>query len=963
MKKQIGNDVRLEWTILRKGVAEDFTNATDLLLTAFIPNLSVDEVTIPIARVGNVFTLNIPTTDLAIGTYTIRLQYKNPDPAFESGKASISTAVNNAFQIVPIGASEDDLNDTLTSNVVYCTDGATFFPSVSVVGDEVILSWSNNKGYSNPLPIDIKGEKGDEGKSAYEYYLESTTEPIPLTEAEFSAMLGSLPTYVQEVILATNNANNAATNANNAANAATESAEDADSAAILANNAADNANTKASYAQTKGDYAKAQGDYAKAEGDYAHEQGLMAYTAANEANATNDSVQAAENLRVSAESDRVNAEANRVTQENSRISAENDRVSAENSRVSAESSRVTAETDRNTAEQTRQTNETARAAAETARNVASNIYNVTLAVPLSAGQYYTSTTARAAVPAGVRKKGLELVYETAAGVWFSERFIGSDVAAWTTAANWLLIPDKSYVDTQISNTLNVISENWVGVIVDPNLSSSEPSPKSTVVAYRATELQRTGNLNYHKFGKSRIFNAFYPAVVNRSTKQIAWRLNKNNPALKEDGTASNPDWTTQNICIVIPNLYRRIVLLDGNADGKYEVRYDIAPFDGASLFHAESYHSVGDASIDRTNTQLVSVISNDVRFRGGGNQSAWDAQHRSQLGTPLTDTSRPNFELYANNAGWQTMNIYDWTMFSELAMLYFANTNIQLDYTSVLTAEGYPQGGLGAGNTTWISKRWDGHSGYYPIDKVGEGFMSVGCNVGVKSKTLTDYYRGATTSVAANKLIATGHFSASAGWLSFYVGYTIRNISTGLTATIVAKDSDDQLSLSADIFTATSQIFQIDGVSFTYGIPVFFGLEHLYGHIWKYASGINYIVQAADAGGRSMAYVNPDWATRSAVNVDSYQYVGDIPRVDGYIKTLFPGWNIAKSNTGGSSTTYMSDSSHHANLPASGQVVRALLVSGYALNGAAAGLRYANSYYTPSNTHAILGARLRAIKL
>lgn len=524
------------------------------------------------------------------------------------------------------------------------------------------------------------------------------------------------------------------------------------------------------------------------------------------------------------------------------------------------------------------------------------------------------------------------------------------------------VATKGYVDTQISNTLNVISENWVGVIIDPSLSSSEPSPKSTVVAYRATELQRTGNLNYHKFGKSRIFNAFYPAVVNRSTKQIAWRLNKNNPSLKEDGTPSNPDWTTQNICIVIPNLYRRIVLLDGNADGKYEIRYDIAPFEGASLFHAESYHSIGDASMDRTTSQLVSVMSNDVRFRGGGNQSAWDAQWRSQLGTPLTDTSRTNFELYANNAGWQTMNIYDWTMFSELAMLYFANTNIQLDYTSVLTAEGYPQGGLGAGNTTWISKRWDGHSGYYPIDKVGEGFMAIGCNVGVKSKTLTDYYRGATTSVATNKLIATGHFSASAGWLASYIGYTIRNISTGLTATIVAKDSDDQLSLSADIFTATAQIFQIDGVSFTYGIPVFFGLEHLYGHIWKYVSGINYIVQAADAGGRSMAYVNPDWATRSAIDVNNYQYVGDIPHVGGYIKTLFPGWNIVKSNTGGSSTTYMSDYGYHANLPASGQVVRALLVSGSADTGATAGLRYTNSYYTPSLTVATFGARLRAIK-
>ena len=241
--------------------------------------------------------------------------------------------------------------------------------------------------------------------------------------------------------------------------------------------------------------------------------------------------------------------------------------------------------------------------------------------------------------------------------------------------------------------------------------------------------------------------------------------------------------------------------------------------------------------------------------------------------------------------------------------------------------------------------------------------MSVGCNVGVKSKTLTDYYRGAATGVASNKLIATGHFSALVGWLASYIGYTIRNISTGLTATIVAKDSDDQLSLSADIFTETNQVFQIDGVSFTYGIPVFFGLEHLYGHIWKYASGINYIVQAADAGGRSMAYVNPDWATRSAVDVNNYQYVGDIPRIDGYIKTLFPGWNIVKSNTGGSSTTYMSDYGYHANLPASGQVVRALLVSGNADYGAYSGLWATHSYNAPSTTFSNVGARLRAMKL
>ena len=64
-------------------------------------------------------------------------------------------------------------------------------------------------------------------------------------------------------------------------------------------------------------------------------------------------------------------------------------------------------------------------------------YNVTNSVPLTSG-YYTSTTARAAVPEGVRKTGLILTYETAAGVWYTERYIGTatDTTSFTTASNW-----------------------------------------------------------------------------------------------------------------------------------------------------------------------------------------------------------------------------------------------------------------------------------------------------------------------------------------------------------------------------------------------------------------------------------------------------------------------------------------------------------------------------------------------
>lgn len=389
------------------------------------------------------------------------------------------------------------------------------------------------------------------------------------------------------------------------------------------------------------------------------------------------------------------------------------------------------------------------------------------------------------------------------------------------------------VRTELNEIKTIVSEgnNWVGIVIDPTLSSSEPAPKSTVVSYRATELMRTGNLYYHKFGNSRIFNAFQLAIVNRSTRKVAWYLNKNNPSLRADGTTSTPDWTTQNIAVIVPNLYRKITVLDAGK-GKYEVAYDIAPFNGAQLWHEESAHSPGFASMDRTLTQLVSVVSDDVRFRGGNNNSDADTLPSTQLGRPATSISRINFENYAAAAGWETGNIADRTMWHELTALYFANTNIQLDYTTTLTAEGYPQGGLGAGVTNWNGSRWNFRNGYYPIHKVGEGFMTIGCNVGVKAMTDEKYYVGSISSVSAGNLVATGHFAAGAGWSTSYIGYTVQNLQTLAEATITGKTDDNTLTLSADIFTTAGQWYWIKGVTYSYQIPVFFGLEHLYGEIW-----------------------------------------------------------------------------------------------------------------------------------
>ena len=64
-----------------------------------------------------------------------------------------------------------------------------------------------------------------------------------------------------------------------------------------------------------------------------------------------------------------------------------------------------------------------------------SVYNLDYLIPLS-GSYYTSTTARKAVPVDIRKIGLIIIYKTSEKESVTEQFIGSSVANWTDASNW-----------------------------------------------------------------------------------------------------------------------------------------------------------------------------------------------------------------------------------------------------------------------------------------------------------------------------------------------------------------------------------------------------------------------------------------------------------------------------------------------------------------------------------------------
>ena len=79
------------------------------------------------------------------------------------------------------------------------------------------------------------------------------------------------------------------------------------------------------------------------------------------------------------------------------------------------------------------------------------VFNVTVSVPLSAGTYYTLSTAIAAVPTASKTLGLDLKFSTAANTWVVYRYKGSDLTGWATTTNWEQVPDAAKLSSLETN--------------------------------------------------------------------------------------------------------------------------------------------------------------------------------------------------------------------------------------------------------------------------------------------------------------------------------------------------------------------------------------------------------------------------------------------------------------------------------------------------------------------------------
>lgn len=218
-----------------------------------------------------------------------------------------------------------------------------------------------------------------------------------------------------------------------------------------------------------------------------------------------------------------------------------------------------------------------------------------------------------------------------------------------------------------------------------------------------------------------------------STGAVKYYLSATDSTKKADGTAANLTGADGQVMVEIPAHYRKCSL--NSTQGYMDVEISLYPFEGAipvPRYLVGAY----EASLDRDNNLLSSVVNNTAAFRGGNNTADWDGTYRSLLGLPATNINLTNFRTYGQNrgTGW---GCYDWNAHLAIYWLFaieYATLNSQKNFDSTLTEEGFHKGGLGPGVSNF--RNWDNYNSYNPI--IPCGFTnSLGNNTGVMTFTLT----------------------------------------------------------------------------------------------------------------------------------------------------------------------------------------------------------------------------------
>lgn len=264
-------------------------------------------------------------------------------------------------------------------------------------------------------------------------------------------------------------------------------------------------------------------------------------------------------------------------------------------------------------------------------------------------------------------------------------------------------------------------------------------------------LTRIGNPLLHK--SLPIQSQYKGCVANNGV--INYYLDPNDWSKKITGEDSVLDGTDGTVRVHTPKFYGKSGTNVQDSNKKW-VRISTIKMDDTWIEIPEMLIDAYRSTVDTTTSatpKAVSVVNTTAQFRGGGNRTANDTYldtdaFRSDLGKPRTNISRANMRTYATNAGSETLcyEYYKW-IFYWAWVIEYATFNSQAAYNAELTAEGYHQGGLGDGVTTWDGTNWNDYNSYYPLTPCGY-CNEFGNFTGVKDLVIPETVVSETVTVA-----------------------------------------------------------------------------------------------------------------------------------------------------------------------------------------------------------------------
>lgn len=395
---------------------------------------------------------------------------------------------------------------------------------------------------------------------------------------------------------------------------------------------------------------------------------------------------------------------------------------------------------------------------------------------------------------------------------------------------------------------------------------------------------RIGKMELHK--ELPLQNMMRNCVL-KDDGSVAYYLHANDSTKRDTGAAADLTGKDGMMETELPDMYVRFEM-DGN---KCRHLQSTQPLPGFHLWRKGYIGSV-EATVQRSANKLASVCNEDADYRGGNNDSSRDGTYRTMLGMPATNISLNDFRTKARNRGSVEWNCNLYRLHKMMWWLFaveYANFNSQADFNAALDENGYHQGGLGAGVTTWDGTSWKNYNGYYPL---------VPCGV-------TNSLGNHTGTVDYNVIGSDGS--------------TVK----------------------------------------TFAVPRYRGVENPFGHIWKWTDGCKCIIQSEASGGLSKFYVCDNPANFTSSGTTNYDYRGNLPRSEGYVKALILGEDgeIMPLAVGGGSTTYFCDY-FYTNTPTSGESERGVLFGGNAAYGANAGFVFACTDSAATFAAAYIGSRL-----